>query len=75
MKHFTFGADVLLSERFYIAAGYNYRMTKELSTDNSKWDGMSIGAGFNTKRVKLGASYSKLHVSSSSLLFNVSYTL
>ena len=75
LKHFTFGADVLLSERFYIAAGYNYRMTKELSTDNSKWDGMSIGAGFNTKRVKLGASYSKLHVSSSSLLFNASYTL
>ncbi len=74
-KHLTFGADILLSERFYIAAGYNYRMTKELSTDSSKWDGLSIGAGFNTNRIKLGASYSKLHVSSSSLLFNVSYTL
>lgn len=75
MKHITIGADFLFSERFYAAVGYNYRMTKELSTDNSKWDGMSIGAGFNTKRVKIGASYSKLHVSSSSLLFNVSYTL
>lgn len=75
LKHLTFGADILLSERFYAAVGYNYRMTKELSTDNSKWDGMSIGAGFNTKRIKLGASYSKLHVSSSSLLFNFSYTL
>lgn len=75
LKHLTFGADVLLSERFYAAIGYNYRMKKELSTDNSNWDGISIGAGFNTKRIKLGASYSKLHVSSSSLLFNVSYTL
>lgn len=75
LKHLTFGADILLGERFYAAIGYNYRMTKELSTENSKWDGMSIGAGFTTKRIKLGASYSKLHVSSSSLLFNISYTL
>lgn len=75
LKHLTFGADILLGERFYAAVGYNYRMTKELSTDNSSWDGMSIGAGFNTKRIKIGASFSKLHVSSSSLLFNVSYSL
>ena len=75
LKHFTFGADILFGERFYASVGYNYRMTKELATDNSKWDGMSIGAGFNTNRIKLGASFSKLHVSSSSLLFNVSYTL
>ncbi len=75
LKHLTFGADILLGEKFYAAVGYNYRMTKELSTDNSSWDGMSIGAGFNTKRIKIGASFSKLHVSSSSLLFNVSYSL
>ena len=75
LKHFTFGADILLGKKFYAAVGYNYRMTKELSTDNSSWDGVSIGAGFHTKRIRLGASYSKLHVSSSSLLFNVSYTL
>lgn len=75
LKHLTFGADILLGERFYAAIGYNYRMTKELSTEGSKWDGMSIGAGFSVKKIKLGASYSKLHVSSSSLLFNISYTL
>ncbi len=75
LKHFIFGADVLIGQRFCISAGYNYRMTKELSTDGSKWDGLSIGAGFNIKKIRLGASYSKLHVSSSSLLFNFSYTL
>lgn len=75
LKHFTIGADVLLSERFYAAIGYNYRMTKELSTSNSKWEGMSLGAGLNIKNFKLGVSYSKLHVSSNSLLFNVSYTM
>ena len=74
-KHFTFGADVLFSEKFYASIGYNYRMTKELSTSNSKWEGVSLGAGLNIKKFKFGASYSKLHVSSNSLLFNVSYTL
>lgn len=74
-KHFIFGADFLFSERFYAAVGYNYRTSKELSSNGSKWDGFSIGAGLNIKKIKLNASYSKLHVSSSSLLFNVSYTL
>ena len=75
LKHFTFGADVLLGERFYASIGYNYRMTKELSTSDSKWDGLSIGAGGGINKFKFGISYSKLHVSSNSLLFNVSYTL
>lgn len=75
LKHFIFGADVLISKNIFASIGYNYRMTKELSTSNSKWDGLSIGAGIGIKRFKLSASYSKLHVSSSSLLFNASYTL
>ena len=74
-KHFIFGADFLFSERFYAAVGYNVRAAKELSSNGSKWDGFSIGAGLNIKKIKLNASYSKLHISSSSLLFNVSYTL
>lgn len=75
LKHFTFGADVLISQNIYASIGYNYRITKELSTSDSKWDGLSIGAGANIKRFKFGISYSKLHVSSNSLLFNASYTL
>ena len=74
-KHFVFGADILFSQAFYASLGYNYRMTKELSTSDSKWDGVSLGAGINIKRIKFGVSYSKLHVSSNSLLFNASYTL
>ena len=74
-KHITLGVDFLFSERFYAALGYNYRTAKELSNDGSKWDGFSVGAGLNIKKFKLGVSYSKLHISSSSLLFNASYTL
>lgn len=75
LKHATFGADLLLGSNFYASIGYNYRIADELSTSGSKWDGLSCGAGVTLKKLKLGASYSKLHISSTSLLFNVSYTL
>ena len=75
LKHIVFGADALLGKNFYASLGYNFRMSKELSAGSSKWDGLSIGAGLNINKVKFGASYSKLHVSSSSFLFNLSYTL
>ena len=36
---------------------------------------MSLGGGLNLNRFKLNIAYAKYHVSSSSLLFNVSYVL
>lgn len=75
LKHLIIGADVLIGNNFYASVGYNYRMGKELSSGNSKWDGFTLGAGLHINKVKLGASFSKLHVSSSSLLFNLSYSL
>ena len=74
-KHAVFGADLLLGDNLQLSLGYNYRISQELSVAGSKWDGITAGANLAVKRVKLGASYSKLHVSSSSLLFNISYTL
>ena len=74
-KHAIFGADLLLGENFTVSLGYNYRISQELSVAGSKWDGVTAGANLAINRVKLGASYSKLHVSSSSLLFNISYAL
>ena len=75
LKHIILGADAILGKNFYASIGYNFRMSKELSAGGNKWDGLSIGAGLNINKVKFGASYSKLHVSSSSFLFNLSYTL
>lgn len=74
-KHAIFGADLLLGDNFTVSLGYNYRISQELSVAGSKWDGVTAGANLAINRVKLGASYSKLHVSSSSLLFNISYAL
>ena len=75
LKHLYLGADFLLGKNFYASLGYNYRAGKELSTDGNKWDGLTAGAGLHIKRIKFGMSYSKLHASSSSLLFNLSYSL
>lgn len=75
LKHFIIGADVLIGKNFYFAIGYNYRASRELSTSGKSLDGFSIGAGLNIYKVKFNASYSKLHTSANSLLFNLSYSL
>lgn len=80
MNHFVVGLDVLLSSSIYVAAGYNFRRTDEMSIDDGEGSsshgaGLSFGAGLQLERFKLQASYAKYHVSSTSLLFNVSYSL
>ena len=74
LKHLILGADVLIGQNFNLSLGYNYRIGKELSASGSKWDGFTAGAGLHINKVKFGVSYSKLHISSSSLLFNLSYS-
>lgn len=75
LKHFIIGADILMGKNFYMSLGYNYRASRELSATRNSLDGFSIGAGLNIYKVKFNASYSKLHTSAHSLLFNLSYSL
>lgn len=85
MRHFTFGADLILSQQMYIAAGYNFRRGSEMKVaTHDEWGdedtksggaGLSIGLGLQLEKFKIHASYGKYHVSSSSLLFNASFTL
>ncbi len=75
LKHFIIGADILIGKNVNVSLGYNYRAACELSTGGSKWSGLTFGAGLHINKVKFSASYSALHISSSSLLFNLSYSL
>lgn len=75
LKHAIIGADLLLGNNFHASLGYNFRMAEELSAEGTRWDGITAGAGMSLKKIKIGISYSKLHISSSSFLFNASYTL
>lgn len=80
LNHFVVGADVLLSSSIYIAGGYNFLRADEMAIDDTEGSsshgaGLSIGGGLQLQRFKLQVAYAKYHVSSSSLMFNVTYSL
>ncbi|WP_027449094.1 type IX secretion system protein PorQ [Xylanibacter brevis] len=79
-KHLVLGADLLLTEQFYVAAGYNGMRASEMKISSgddtsSHGAGLSLGAGMSLERLKLHVAYGKYHVSSTSLIINFSYTL
>jgi long-subunit fatty acid transport protein len=74
INHFNVGVEFLPGENIWIAAGYNFRRAYEMKVlGKSHGAGWSFGGGLLIKRFKMGISYAKLHVSSSSLLYNVAY--
>ena len=80
IKHLAVGADLLLGHNIYVAAGYNFRRSSEMKIedDDGKSNhgaGLSLGAGIALQRFKLHVAYAKYHVSASSLLVNVTYSL
>ena len=79
-RHLAIGVDVLLSDQIYIAAGYNFRSASQMKINDGDGSsahgaGLSLGAGLQLERFKLNIGYGKYHVSASSLLFNIAYTL
>ena len=79
-RHFAIGADVLLGQSIYVAAGYNFRRASEMKISDAEGSsahgaGLSIGAGLTLERFKLHVAYAKYHVSASSILINISYAL
>ena len=79
-RHIVVGADLMLSPQFYIAAGYNAMRAHEMNIshddgDSSHGAGLSLGGGLQLERLKLHVAWAKYHVSSTSLLFNISYAL
>lgn len=81
MNHLCVGAEILLSSQIYVAGGYNFRRASEMKiydeekNSSSHGAGLSVGAGINLERFRLNVAYSKYHVSSSSLIANIGFTL
>lgn len=81
INHLVIGADIILSQQIYLAAGYNFRRADEMTIgsgtddESSHGAGWSFGAGLQLERFNLQLGYGKYHVSSNSLLVNVSYSL
>lgn len=74
MNHFVLGAEWLITDKFYVGLGYNFRRAYEMSAGGSSHAaGLSFGGGANLKRFKLGIAYAKYHVSAPTLAFTVAY--
>ena len=79
-NHLVVGIDAALSESIWLGAGYNFRRANEMNIDDADGGGthgagFSFGAGLNLQRFKFNIAYGKYHVSSTSLMLNVGYTL
>lgn len=81
INHLVCGVDALLSDNFWIGGGYNFRRADEMKIDSndgkdsSHGAGLSLGAGLNLERFHVNVAYGKYHVSSSSVIINVAYSL
>ena len=80
IQHVNAGLDVILSDNIWVGAGYNFKRANQMKlftndTSSAQGAGLSLGAGLNLERFKLNLAYGKYHVSGSSLLINVGYSL
>ena len=68
------GAEYIISEKFYVGLGYNFRRGYEMkAAGSSRAAGLSFGGGVNLKRLKFGIAYAKYHVSAPTLAFTLAY--
>ena len=76
MRHFTFGAEILLSDNLYLNVGYNYRRRQELKlNDRSGTAGLSYGLGFRINRFNIAYGRAIYHFAGPSNHFTLTTRL
>lgn len=80
INHFSIGADAMITDLGYLAVGYNFRRADEMKIaegdgESSHKAGLSLGAGLQLQRFRCQVAWGKYHVSTSSVVVNVSYSL
>lgn len=76
LNHVVIGADYFINDNISLSAGYNFRRAYDLKTAGSAHGaGLTAGATLQIKQFMISGAYAKYHKSTSSLMFNVSYTL
>jgi hypothetical protein len=72
MRHLIFGAELMPTENFFIATGFNYQRRKELMFDlRSATVGFSLGAGIKTSSFEIMISRARYHIAGSSTSFSL----
>ncbi len=81
INHVALGLDILITNQIYVAGGYSFRRASDMKIYKSDGEGgrhlagLCLGAGIQLERFKLEIAYGQYHVSSSSLMANISYSL
>ncbi len=76
LRHFLFGVELLPSDYFYIALGFNYQRRQELKIDTKTGlTGFSAGLGLNLKKFSFNYGIAKYHLAGSSQNFSLSVNL
>ncbi len=75
-RHLVFGADLISSQNFYIALGYNYKTRTDMSTYSRSFiSGFSLGAGIKVKNFGINLAFSQPHTGATTFMFNLQYNL
>ncbi len=75
-RHLVFGFDIIPSDRFYLAIGYNYKTRTDMSTyTRSMLSGFSMAAGLNLRRFNFALALAQPHSGATTLMFNVNMNL
>jgi len=72
LRHLIFGVEIIPSENFFLAAGFNYQRRKELIyEEKTSTVGLSLGAGIKTSSVDIIISRARYHLAGSSTNFSL----
>lgn len=76
LNHLNLGADITLYQgRFWLGLGYNFRRGQEMKAGGSSHAaGLTLGAGINIKKLKLGVAYGNYHIGAPTLSFTLAYS-
>ncbi len=76
MNHLNLGADLTLWQgRMWLGLGYNFRRGFEMKAGGSSHAaGLTLGAGINIKKIKVGVAYGNYHAGAPTLSFTVAYS-
>lgn len=75
LNHVVFGVEAHPASFMYVAAGYNFRRAYELKAAGSgHMAGLSVGAGLNLQRFKIGLTWARYHMAASSIMGSASYS-
>lgn len=76
MRHIVLGADFMPSERFYLAAGYNYKTRTDMRADaRGILSGFSLGAGIRTKSFGIGIALAQPHTGTMTFMMSLTAAL